>query len=145
MKVLFINYMINSGGMAMFLLLSLAHCHFTIISKYDDNDLLKVIEKVRVCEANFKMPYPKIKTLIYFFYDSQPTCISIFPCQIAAICKHPNLDQYDLRSVGVVVTGGSLIYPKYEREIFDKLPNMIFLYTVIWNIKKILEIESFIP
>jgi len=105
MKVLFINYMINSGGMAMFLLLSLAHCHFTIISKYDDNDLLKVIEKVR------------------------PTCISIFPCQIAAICKHPNLDQYDLRSVGVVVTGGSLIYPKYEREIFDKLPNMIFLYT----------------
>jgi len=104
MKVLIINYMINSGGMTIFLLLSLAHCNLSVISKYDDYNLLDAIQKFK------------------------PYCISIFPCQIAAICKHPNLDQFDLDSVNLVITGGSVIYPKYEREIFDKLPNMIYLY-----------------
>jgi len=104
MKVLIINYMINSGGMTIFLLLSLAHCNLSVISKYDDYNLLDAIQKFK------------------------PYCISIFPCQIATICKHPNLDQFDLDSVNLVITGGSVIYPKYEREIFDKLPNMIYLY-----------------
>ena len=59
--------------------------------------------------------------------------MSIFPCQIASICRNPDLDQYDLTSVNLVITGGSLIYPKYEREIFDKLPNMTYLYVVSWK------------
>jgi len=104
MKVLYINYMINSGGMAILLLFSLAHCNLIIISELDDYNLLEAIEK------------------------SKPYIISVFPCQIASICRHSNLKQFDLDSVGIVLTGGSLIYPKYEREIFEKLPNMTYLY-----------------
>ena len=68
--------------------------------------------------------------ILFNFYVSQPYIISVFPCQIASICRHSNLKQFDLDSVGIVLTGGSLIYPKYEREIFEKLPNMTYLYKV---------------
>merc|ERR1712137_786075 len=100
--------MINSGGMVMFLLVTLAHSKLTIISKFNDRKLLESIN------------------------DIQPHCLSIFPCQIASICQYPNLERYDLNSVRVLITGGSLIYPKYEREIFEKLPNMIFLYMITY-------------
>ena len=55
MKVLLINYMINSGGMAMFLLFSLAHCSLSVISKYNDYNLLKAIDEVKVCETSFNL------------------------------------------------------------------------------------------
>ena len=48
MKVLYINYMINSGGMAILLLFSLAHCNLIIISELDDYNLLEAIEKSKV-------------------------------------------------------------------------------------------------
>ena len=57
--------------------------------------------------------------------------ISIFPSQIAMICRHSNLDQYNLSSVIIVMTMGSGIYPKYEKEIYYKFPNMLSLTVVI--------------
>jgi len=69
--------------------------------------------------------------LLIFISFFQPLFISIFPSQIAMICRHPNLEQYDLSSVVVVMTMGSGIYPKYETEIFHKLPNMLLLNVVI--------------
>jgi len=103
LTALFINYIINSGGVSICLLFSLAHINMVTISNYDDFNLLETISKV------------------------QPFLISIFPCQLASICRHPNLEQFQLKSVAVVVCYGSTIYPKYEREIFDKLPSMILL------------------
>ena len=49
----------------------------------------------------------------------------MFPSQIASICRHPNLDQFDLSSVRVVLTGGSCISPTLEKQLFIALPNMI--------------------
>merc|ERR1712071_635232 len=47
-KMLFLNHMINSGGMALCLLLTLAHCDIAVISSCEDYNLLEAIEKVKV-------------------------------------------------------------------------------------------------
>ena len=56
--------------------------------------------------------------------------ISAFPPHIAAICKLPSLDMFDLSSVQILLTGGSGQNPTYERKIFDLMPNMIALDVV---------------
>ena len=43
------------------------------------------------------------------YIDYQPSVVSAFAPQIACICQHPNLDEYDLNSVVSIVTGGSTI------------------------------------
>lgn len=49
------------------------------------------------------------------------------------ICRHPNLEKYDLSSVMALVTLGSGIYPKYEIDIYYKFPKLAVLYNVITN------------
>ena len=44
---------------------------------------------------------------------------------MAYICRHPQLDQFDLSSVGLIYTTGSGIHPTYERQIFDKMPRLL--------------------
>ena len=70
-----------------------------------------------------------MKCLILFWF--KPLWVSCFPSQIASICRHGSLDQFDLKSVIFISTTGSGIYPKYELEIFRKIPNMKYLNTVI--------------
>lgn len=53
--------------------------------------------------------------------------MNVFPSQIAYICRHPELDQFDLSSVVVFTTTGSTINPVYERQIYDKVPRLIKL------------------
>ena len=48
LKVLFINYMINTGGNMFFLLSTAAHRHIFVISDFHDEELLKTIDKVKV-------------------------------------------------------------------------------------------------
>ncbi len=55
---------------------------------------------------------------------------SIFPSQIAHICRHPELEKFDLNSLVVMSTTGSGIHPVYERQIFDKVPNLLILNIV---------------
>ncbi len=55
----------------------------------------------------------------------QPHVVSLFPSQVAYICRHPQLDQFDLSSVLSIVTGGSTTNPVYERQLYDKVPNLV--------------------
>jgi acyl-coenzyme A synthetase/AMP-(fatty) acid ligase len=49
MKSVFINYMINSGGMAVFLLTTLSHGSINVISAFEeDNLLLTTIDQIKV-------------------------------------------------------------------------------------------------
>jgi len=100
-KILFINYMINSGGNLIILSSTASHRHTFVLSDFHDEDLLKAIDEVK------------------------PMIVSCFPSQVASICRHPNLDQYNLNSVLMMACVGSKVYPKYEREIFDKMPRLI--------------------
>jgi 4-coumarate--CoA ligase len=64
------------------------------------------------------------------FSIQKPQVVSAFPSQIAWLCRHPDLDKFDVSSVSIFVTSGSTINPIYEREIFDKLPNLLVLNIV---------------
>ena len=46
---LIINYIINSGGMIICLLFTIAHGTLAVISSYDDYNLLEAMDKVKVC------------------------------------------------------------------------------------------------
>jgi len=105
LKLLFINYMVNSGGNTMFLIFTAFHSSITVISDFHDENLLKAID------------------------ETKPFWVSCFPSQLASICRHPNLDQFDLSSVVFISCTGSGIYPKYERDIFDRVPNLLALNT----------------
>ena len=63
----------------------------------------------------------------------QPRIVDAFPSQIAYICTHPQLEEYDLSSVQIFSTGGSKTSPHYERLLFDKLTGLIFLNIVRRN------------
>jgi hypothetical protein len=54
----------------------------------------------------------------------------MFPSHIAWLCKYPELDRFDLSSVLSITVVGSLINPIYERQIFHRLPNILFLNNV---------------
>lgn len=56
--------------------------------------------------------------------------VTCFPSQVAWICRHPDLSQYDFTSVRSISVTGSSIFPKYELEIYDKMPNLIRLSVV---------------
>ena len=129
-KVYFINYLINSGGMFTCLLFSLSHVSLSVSSDYKDEDLLDTIQKVQVGQRNQR----NIWCIYLIFDDFQPFMLSIFPCQIASICRNPDLHKYDLSSVVILMAIGSGIYPKYETEIFDQFPNMLFLSLVIFEL-----------
>jgi len=117
LRMLLVNYLINSGGTMLTIGLTLSHSSISLISKYDDYNLLETIHQV------------------------QPILVSIFPSQIAMICRDQNLDQFDLSSVAIVLTMGSCIYPKYETEIFYKFPNMVLL-SVTYAMSESLSIAS---
>ena len=46
--MLFINYMINSGGNTMFLMFTSTYSSINVISDFHDEELLKAIDKVKV-------------------------------------------------------------------------------------------------
>merc|ERR1711911_273878 len=48
LKLLFINYMINSGGNILFLLFTAVHTRIFVMSDFHDEKLLKAIEEVKV-------------------------------------------------------------------------------------------------
>jgi len=50
--------------------------------------------------------------------------LSAFPPQMAYICQHPDANKYDLSSIRTIITGGSVINPTFEQQLFDKLPNL---------------------
>ena len=50
--------------------------------------------------------------------------MSAFPPQMAYICQHPDANKYDLSSIRTIITGGSVINPTFEQQLFDKLPNL---------------------
>ena len=105
-KFLFINLMINSGGMGVALMSTVGHGHGTCLSNLSDDNLIQAIHDVR------------------------PQVVSAFPSQIAWLCRHPELDKFDLSSVVIFATGGSCINPIYEKKIFDVLPNLLLLNIV---------------
>lgn len=59
--------------------------------------------------------------------------VSMFPSQIAWVCKHPNLEAFDTTSVRAITTGGSTINPIYERMIYDKFVNLSLLRVVTYD------------
>ena len=65
-----------------------------------------------------------------FHTQRKPVAVSLFPAHIAWLCKHPDLNKFDLSSVKTVSIAGSSINPAYEHQIFDKLPNLLFLNNV---------------
>ena len=60
--------------------------------------------------------------LIFFIFTLKPEAISTYPSQLAWICKHEHLEDYDVSSVVSISTMGSIVHPTYEREIFNKMP-----------------------
>ena len=48
LKLLFINYMVNSGGNTMFLIFTAFHSSITVISDFHDENLLKAIDETKV-------------------------------------------------------------------------------------------------
>ena len=109
--MLFINRMVNGSGVGITVLSMAGHGQLVTMSESTDEDLLIGIDRVK------------------------PSIISIFPSQIASICRHSALEQFDLSSVSFVFTTGSGIHPTYERQIFDKLPNMFTLLVVSISFK----------
>ena len=67
-KYLFINLMINSGGMTIALLSTVGHSQAFTMSNLNDENLLKAIDTVK------------------------PQVVSAFPSQIAWLCRHRQLD-----------------------------------------------------
>lgn len=63
-------------------------------------------------------------------FHEKPETVSLFPAHVAWLCKYPDLNKYDLTSVKTVSVVGSTVNPLYERQIFDKLPNMLFFNNV---------------
>ncbi|XP_045026150.1 4-coumarate--CoA ligase 3 isoform X2 [Daphnia magna] len=105
-KILFVNNMNNTGGLST--AIGSTTCHFELycISNFSEENLLSAIDSVK------------------------PPAVNMFPAHIAWVCKYPHLKQYDLSSVKIVSVVGSLLNPKYEREIFYKLPNLLVLNNV---------------
>ena len=108
-RVLFINLMINSGGITLALFATLGHAQVFTISEATDHDFLVGIDRVK------------------------PHIISFFPSQIAWICRHPDSNSFDLSSVNTIMTTGSCMNPHYEHALFDKFPNLVFFMIVTFN------------
>jgi len=116
-RVVFINYMINAGGMLWAVLFTTGHGQITCMSDFSDEKLLPAIHQVR------------------------PHVVSLFPSQVAYICRHPQLDQFDLSSVLSIVTGGSTTNPVYERQLYDKVPNLV-QYSIGYGMSEIFIVSN---
>ncbi|XP_046656300.1 4-coumarate--CoA ligase 1-like [Daphnia pulicaria] len=102
-KFLFVNPMNNTYGLSLLLGMTLGCRDIYCLSDFSEDNLLSAIQQFK------------------------PVAISLFPAHIAWLCKHPHLNKFDLSSVKTVSIAGSSINPAYERQIFDKLPNLLFL------------------
>jgi len=100
-RFLYVNLMINAGGMMFNMITTYQHAEIYTLSDSSDSNLLDSIDRFK------------------------PHILSAFPPQIAYICQHLNAAKYDLGSVRTVITGGSTINPMFERQMFDKLPNLL--------------------
>ncbi len=96
----------NTAGLSLAIGASLAHYDLYCLSDFSEQNLLSAFDSVK------------------------PLAASLFPAHIAWICRYPHLDDYDLSSLTSVTYLGSALSPIYEREIFDKLPNLLFLNNV---------------
>ncbi|XP_057377827.1 uncharacterized protein LOC130699600 [Daphnia carinata] len=105
-KMVFVNNMNNTGGLCTALGSTICHLELYGMSTFSEETLLSAIDSIK------------------------PPAVSMFPNHIAWVCKYPHLKQYDLSSVKIVSVVGSLLNPKYEREIFDKLPNLLVINNV---------------
>nr|CAH0112561.1 unnamed protein product [Daphnia galeata] len=105
-KFLFVNNMNNTGGLSTAVGSSLCHFDLYCMSNFSEENLLAAIDRVK------------------------PRGVSMFPSHIAWLCKYPELDRFDLSSVLSITVVGSLINPIYERQIFHRLPNIIFMNNV---------------
>nr|CAH0109907.1 unnamed protein product [Daphnia galeata] len=101
-KFLLVNPMNNTYGLSLLLGVTLACYDIYCMSDFSEENLLFAIEQVK------------------------PETVSLFPAHVAWLCKYPDLNKYDLTSVKTVSVVGSTVNPLYERQIFDKLPNMLF-------------------
>ena len=129
-RFLFINYMINSGGMNLALGSTLSAAEIYCLSDFSDDKLLPAIHQIKVTQRDCFYCFIPFKTFAYL-HENQPFTITVFPSQIAYICRHPQLKQFDLSSVIVIMTGGSGINPTFERQLLDKIPNLMLLLVVI--------------
>jgi len=121
LKSFFINFMMNSGGMAVQCMFTVSHSEITVLSNFTrDIQLVEAIDKFK------------------------PLTVSCFPSQVAWICRHPDLSQYDFSSVRSISITGSSIFPRYELEIYDKLPNLIRL-SVGYGMSEVLNISNNAP
>lgn len=48
----------------------------------------------------------------------------MFPSQVAWLCRHADLNKYNLDSVLSIAVGGARMIPDHEKEIIAKLPNL---------------------
>jgi hypothetical protein len=99
--------MINSGGMALALFATFGHAQVFTMSEATDHDFLVGIDRVK------------------------PHMISLFPSQIAWICRLPDSSSFDLSSVNMIFTTGSCMNPHYEHALFDKFPSLVFFILVM--------------
>jgi acyl-CoA synthetase (AMP-forming)/AMP-acid ligase II len=103
LKFMFVNLIMNSSGMYFTIYGSVGHGELLTFSDQQDEDLIPALEKYK------------------------PAAFSIFPSQVAWLCRNPTLSQHDVSSVRVITTGGSSVNPIFEREIYDKFPGLLLL------------------
>ncbi|KAK4025575.1 hypothetical protein OUZ56_014636 [Daphnia magna] len=72
----------------------------------------------------FTFSNANLEALLQGIHSIKPSCISIFPNELAEICQHPHLDRYDLTSVEIIIYSGCANLPLFERLIFEKMPNL---------------------
>ncbi|EFX78399.1 hypothetical protein DAPPUDRAFT_320529 [Daphnia pulex] len=105
-KFLFVNNMNNTGGLSTAVGSSLCHFDLYCMSDFSEEKLLDAIDRVK------------------------PRGVSLFPSHIAWLCKYPQLGRFDLSSLSSITVVGSLMNPIYERQIFQRLPHLLFLNNV---------------
>ncbi|XP_059353083.1 uncharacterized protein LOC130688491 [Daphnia carinata] len=72
----------------------------------------------------FTFSNANLEALLQGIHSIKPSCISIFPYEMAEICLHPQLDRYDLTSVETIIYSGCANLPLFERQIFGKMQNL---------------------
>ena len=142
-RFLYVNLMINAGGMWFNFMSSYQHAQIYTMSDSSDANLLVSIDQFKVrAKIPISRKAERHSNLVMKWSSrlSQPDILSAFPTQLAYICQHPALDDYDLSTIRTVISGGSTINPVFERQIFDRLPNLrafvivMKLFTfIIWS------------
>ena len=102
--------------------LALGYLEAYCMSDFSEENLLSAIEQTQVSLDLMKAIMYSISLIHY--NPLQPIGISLVPAHIAYICRNSHLNRYDLSSVMSITVMGSSISSIYEREIFEKLPNL---------------------